>query len=60
MELASHPLVCGQAKRTGLFWFTISPLLTDGNAYLDHPEIIFDRIWAMPDRTKHALGDAEN
>jgi hypothetical protein len=25
MELATHPLVCGQAKRTGLFWFTISP-----------------------------------
>ena len=27
MELANHPLVCGPAKRAGLFWFTISPLL---------------------------------
>jgi hypothetical protein len=60
MELASHPLVCGQAKRTGLFWFTISPLLTDDNAYLDRPEVIFDRLWALPDHTLHSLSDFEN
>lgn len=28
--------------------------------YLLRPEIIFDRLWALPDRTMHALGDAEN
>lgn len=28
MELANHPLVCGHAKRAGLFWFTITPILT--------------------------------
>ena len=60
MDLATHPLVCGNAKRTGLFWFTISPLLLEGKAFLDHPEIIFNRIWALPDRTKHALADSEN
>jgi hypothetical protein len=74
MELVSHPLVAGPQKRAGLFWFSISPLFTDpaegsppgsipGQAlprYLDHPEGIFDSIWALPDRTMHALGDAEN
>src|SRR5262249_22530760 len=29
MGLATHPLVCGPAKRSGLFWFSISPLLTE-------------------------------
>ncbi len=28
MDLVSHPLVAGPAKRAGLFWFTISPLFT--------------------------------
>jgi hypothetical protein len=50
MELATHPLVCGAAKRAGLFWFGISPLFAEparkadaGPAgrvlphYLDHP-----------------------
>jgi hypothetical protein len=66
MELVNHPLVCGPAKRAGLFWFTISPLLTDPAAgsplpgYLDRPEVIFDPVWALPDRTMHALSDAEN
>jgi len=71
MELASHPLVSGQGKRAGLFWFTISDLFTaspPGNAgtnrplphYLERPETVLDSIWALPDRTLHALGDAEN
>jgi hypothetical protein len=28
--------------------------------YLDHSEVIFDPVWALPDRTMHALSDAEN
>ena len=66
MELVKHPLVAGAAKRTGLFWFTISPLFTDpleGSGlprYLNQPESIFDAIWALPDHTMHALGDSEN
>jgi hypothetical protein len=69
MELATHPLVCGQAKRSGLFWFSISPLFTDPahytgtrviSRYLHKPAVIFDPIWALPDRTLHSLGDVEN
>jgi hypothetical protein len=69
MELVNHPLVAGPAKRAGLFWFTISPLLTgqakDGQApavaaYLDRPDIILGDIWALPDRTMHSLADTEN
>ncbi len=66
MELATHPLVCGTAKRTGLFWFSISPLLTDTAhdspvpVYLRRPETILDRIWALPDRTLRSLSDVEN
>lgn len=66
MELVNHPLVSGPAKRTGLFWFTISPLFTDprqGSAlprYLNQPELVLDPIWAWPDRALHALGDAAN
>ena len=72
MELVNHPLVAGPGKRAGLFWFTISPLFTDpvpagktGNIrilprYLEAPEAILDRIWALPDRSLHSLGDAEN
>jgi hypothetical protein len=66
MELVGHPLVAGTGKRAGLFWFSISPLFTDIARdstlpqYLHSPEVIFDPIWAMPDRSLHALGDAEN
>jgi hypothetical protein len=66
MELVGHPLVAGPAKRTGLFWLSISPLFTDpapGSStprYLDQPEAIFEPIWALPDRSLHALSDAEN
>jgi hypothetical protein len=76
MALVNHPLVCGPDKRAGLFWFTISTLfvgepensgrpqpqlpLPKISPYLSHPEVIFDSIWALPDRTRHALGDAEN
>jgi site-specific DNA-methyltransferase (adenine-specific) len=28
--------------------------------YLSRPEMVFDPIWALPDRTRHTLGDAEN
>jgi hypothetical protein len=66
MDLVGHPLVAGPGKRAGLFWFSISPLFTDpttGSAtprYLDQPEAIFDPIWALPDHSLHAVGDAEN
>ena len=66
MELVNHPLVCGPAKRAGLFWFPITPQFIDAAAgsplpgHLEHPAIILDPIWAMPDRTMHALSDAEN
>jgi hypothetical protein len=70
MELVHHPLVCGRAKRAGLFWFTISSLLADSAPittsirplphYLVKPEVVFDPIWALPDESMHALGDDEN
>ena len=70
MELVHHPLVCGSGKRAGLFWFTVSSLLattfrgTDTTRvqpdYLQQPEIVFDQIWALPDRTMHRLTDTEN
>jgi Replication-relaxation len=66
MELVGHPLVAGPAKRAGLFWLSISPLFTDpapGSStprYLDQPEAILEPIWALPDRSLHALSDAEN
>jgi hypothetical protein len=67
MELVNHPLVCGSAKRTGLFWFTISTLLSSNNSeartvakYLERPGIVFDPIWALPDASLHALTDEEN
>src|SRR5207253_1359761 len=66
MELAGHPLVCGSAKRTGLFWFTISPLFTEPTensgmaTYLDRPATVLDRIWALPHGSMHALGDVDN
>jgi Replication-relaxation len=69
MELVNHPLVAGPNRRAGLFWFTISPLFTGEDAdqeqpviapYLLKPEIVLKNIWALPDRTLHALGDEEN
>jgi protein involved in plasmid replication-relaxation len=69
MELAEHPAVIGAGKRSALFWFCISPLFTAptqaGNdqhlpTYLLRPEILLDRLWALPDLTMHGLGDAEN
>jgi hypothetical protein len=66
MDLVNHLLVSGPAKRTGLFWFTISPLFTDpvdgtaGPRYLNRPELILDPIWALPDHAMRALGDSEN
>jgi hypothetical protein len=63
MDLVGHPLVAGPNRRAGLFWFTISPLFTpeEGAAiYLDKPDSVFKNIWALPDRTMHALGDEEN
>ncbi len=55
-----------QTKPLGLFWFTISSLLTDQiegtgkPAYLLRPELVFDSIWALPDRTLRGLKDSEN
>lgn len=66
MELVNRPLVAGPAKRAGLFWFTISPVFTDpvGGSpvprHLNQPELVLDRIWALPDRGMRALGDSEN
>jgi hypothetical protein len=70
MNLVHHPLVCGPVKRAGLFWFTVSPLFTDSVTetasgrslprYLKEPEVVFDRIWALPDFSLHALTDSEN
>jgi hypothetical protein len=69
MELVNHPLVCGPDKRAGLFWFTVSAMLTDPvpfqtgrplPRYLTQPEIIFKRIWALPDFSLHSLADQEN
>ncbi|HLK63282.1 MAG TPA: replication-relaxation family protein [Bryobacteraceae bacterium] len=71
MELVHHPLVAGPNNRAGLFWLTISPLFTDfpehangsspgSKRYLSEPEAVFERIWALPDRTMLALADMEN
>src|SRR5579871_3355346 len=67
MELVSHPLVCGSAKRAGLFWFTISTLLASSDAegrtifhYHDRPAAVFDAVWALPDASLHSLIDSEN
>jgi hypothetical protein len=66
MQLVNHPLVAGPARRAGLFWFSISPFFTDlgeGSLlprYLERPGVIFDQIWALPDRTLHAVLDSDN
>jgi hypothetical protein len=72
MELVHHPLLRGQDKRVGLFWFTISPLFSDTTAkenagsgrgfprYLENSSTLFTPIWALPDGSLHALSDAEN
>lgn len=68
MQLAEHPAVIGAGKRSALFWFAISPLFTapaESNGeylptYLLHPEVIMDRLWALPDLTMHGLADIEN
>ena len=69
MSLVGRPLGGRPRLRAGLFWFTISPLLTgrsnDGEApvaaYLDRrPAIILTDIRALPDRTMHSRADAEN
>src|SRR5258708_314308 len=65
MELVNHPLVCGPGNRSGLFWFTISPVFADcvppeGDAtsqplslHLEKPAIVLDPIWALPDHSLH-------
>jgi hypothetical protein len=69
MELAQHPAVIGAGKRSALFWFIITPLFsapTDASngehvaTYLLRPDIVLDRLWALPDLTLHALSDSEN
>ncbi|MGA3027219.1 MAG: replication-relaxation family protein [Bryobacteraceae bacterium] len=68
MQLVNHPLVCGPGKRAGLFWFTVSSLLSDPHegglqrpaTYLERPQLVLDRILAMPDFSLHSLADAEN
>jgi hypothetical protein len=74
MDLATHPLVCGPARRTGLFWFVPSFLFTTAAdtaspPYLTQPEMIFDRHWGLPEGpnasgqmqvSKHSLLDGEN
>ena len=70
MDLAQEPVVMGNSKRSGLFWFAISPLFTgtvktadngkDLAIYQKRPEIILDRLWALPDFTMLSLSDPEN
>ncbi len=69
MELALHPAVIGAGQRSALFWFAISPLFmapTDADSlptvarYLLGPEVVLDRLWALPDLTMHSVGDVEN
>jgi len=66
LEVAQTPLVSGAGKRAGLFWFTISSLFTATDektalpVYLNPPDLVLDPIWALPDRTLHALTDSEN
>jgi hypothetical protein len=69
MDLAQEPVVRGNAKRSGLFWFAISPLFTGATTpdrgrglptYQHRPELILDPLWALPDLTMHSLGDPEN
>jgi hypothetical protein len=66
MEMVTHPLVSGPVKRAGLFWFSISSLLTAAGdeaaaaRYLDEPKFILEPIWALPDHSLHALSDGEN
>ncbi len=70
MDLVNHPLVCGPGNRAGLFWFTISPIFAEPaqagtsasslSTYLERPGIVFNRIWALPDHSLHALDDGEN
>jgi len=69
MELAQYPAVVGASKRSGLFWFTISPLFAEPvisesanralPSYLEKPSIVLNPIWALPDQSLHALGDTE-
>ena len=69
MELAQHPAVIGTGRRSALFWFIISPVFTAATefsngqqlpTYLTRPEVVLDKLWALPEMTLHALGDAEN
>jgi hypothetical protein len=70
MDLAQETVVMGNSKRSGLFWFAISPLFTgivkaaDGGKdlaiYQNRPEIILDSIWVLPDFTMHSMSDSEN
>ena len=54
MELVSHPLVAGPAKRTGLFWFTISlpylPIPARVQCFPATSTSRLDPIWALHDR----------
>ena len=69
MELSQHPAVIGAGKRSALFWFCISPLFSEPAdagygqhiaTYLLRPELVLDRLWALPDLTMHRLCDLEN
>lgn len=63
MKLVHHPLVYGPTARSALFWFTISPLFAGPGiankvpTCQARPQILLDRIWALPDRSIHALTD---
>jgi len=68
MQLAEHPLVMGRSRRCALFWFVISSVfdrpVVQGERqvpiYLLHPELVFERVWALPDLTLHSLADIDN
>ena len=70
MDLVQEPVVMGNSKRSGLFWFAISPLFNSATKpneqgktvpiYQHRPELILDPLWALPDLTMHSLSDPEN
>jgi hypothetical protein len=63
MELAEHSAVIGKGKQSALFWFIITPVfvraINSNHAYLLHPEVVLEPLWALPDTTLHSW-DFEN
>jgi hypothetical protein len=69
MELVEEPIVIGSSKRSGLFWFVISPIFSNAADspvgkqvanYLTRPEFVLDPLWATSDMALHSLADISN